>query len=89
MQSDYWLLGHWAPTKSNVCYYITDTVMIASDVREMQGDAYRSADEVNTELFGPLVHSTKVYIPVLEICILLQLHPQIHCLSGQSDTECN
>ena len=48
--------------------------MMASDVHEMQGDAYRSADEVNTKLFGPLMHSTKVYIPVLEIRILLQLH---------------
>ena len=51
---------------------------------EMQGLAYRSADEVNTKFFGPLMHGTKVYIPVLEICILLQLHPQTHCLSGQS-----
>ena len=49
-------------------------MVMACNVHEMLGDAYRSADEVNTKLFGPLMHSTKVYIPVLEICILLQLH---------------
>lgn len=55
----------------------------------MQRLAYRSADEVNTKFSGPVMHGTKVYIPVLEICILLQLHPQTPCLSGQSDSECN
>ena len=72
MQWEWWLLGQ--STRANVCNYITDIIMMVCNVHEMQGNAYRSADEVNTKLFGPLLHSTKVYIPVLEICILLQLH---------------